>query len=112
MPHENITKYVTGLGSNGRLFVLLHTRSRKGKRAEVFRFCLEYRAHVEGRWRKVVRYDNSHGIPHRHAFGWYGEIGEPTVLGRFEDSARIFNENRDRILKEYGGLKERFLLSK
>lgn len=29
---------------------------------------VNYRAFIAGKWREVTRYDNAHGIPHRHRF--------------------------------------------
>lgn len=32
---------------------------------EISEFCVQYEAMIAGRWHPVVRYDSSHGEPHR-----------------------------------------------
>jgi hypothetical protein len=42
----------------------------------IIAFALNYRVHVGGRWREVVRYDNAHGRAHVHRF-WHGPESRP-----------------------------------
>jgi hypothetical protein len=44
------------------------------------RASVQYRAHVRGRWRSVIRYDNAHGQPHCHRF-WAKKIIRPPPKG-------------------------------
>jgi hypothetical protein len=36
-------------------------------------FVAQYEAFIDGRYRPVIRYDGSHGRPHRDTLGWNGE---------------------------------------
>ncbi|MCK4315181.1 MAG: hypothetical protein KAW49_13975 [Anaerolineae bacterium] len=35
------------------------------ERGLVVTFCIQYEAHIGGKWRAIVRYDTAHGFPHK-----------------------------------------------
>jgi hypothetical protein len=70
-----LTAYLVDLGPDDRLRVSIHT-----DRGQVLYFTVQYETRVGGKWHPVVRYDSSHGTPHRDLLNADGTVRDKLWL--------------------------------
>src|SRR5271170_1341683 len=81
-----------------------HVRSRN----RVLKFSVQYNGLIEGRWRKVTRYDNAHGSPHRHVY--YPDRAEYKHPMSTIDNNLAFTEAQTVIKKNFMHMRERYIM--
>jgi len=99
---ERKTNYITTLTHRDRVAVSFQT-----KRGHVSHFSLQYEILLEGRWRKVVRFDSSHGVPHKHTFRRNGEAYRHDIP--FSDIKEALTTLLLHIKDNYESMRENYL---
>jgi hypothetical protein len=101
VPEKNI-EYTNALTDEDRVKVRQH---QDGK--NILEFSVQYEALIDGRWRKITRYDSCHGIPHRHVFHIDGKEYRHTVVAN--DNNEAFTEALMVTKKNFLKFKENYL---
>ena len=80
----------------------------------VLSFSLQIELLLDGRWRKVVRFDSAHGQPHRHVFYPDGKEYKEVMTAQDNNQAlteagKILAESFESICERYVEYKERMV---
>jgi hypothetical protein len=102
---EKHIEYTTTLSDIDRLKVRQHQDGR-----HIIEFSVQYEALIDGRWRKIVRYDSCHGGPHRHVFNADRKEYRHAVVANNNNEA--FTEALLVIKKNFPLIKENYLITK
>ena len=74
----------------------------------VLNFAVQYEALIKSRWRKITRYDNAHGYPHRHVYYPYKREYKHSM--NTQDSNEAFTEAQIVIKNNFKTMKESYIL--
>ncbi len=75
----------------------------------VVKFSVQHETLIDGRWRKVVRYDNAHDGPHRHTF--HPDDSERRVVMAKSNDNDAFTMAQDDVKRNFKKLRERYIMS-
>jgi hypothetical protein len=74
---------------------------------DVVAFSLQLELLLDGRWRKVVRFDSAHGQPHRHVF--YPDGREYREAMSLQNNNLAFTEAGKILAESFQGYCERYI---
>lgn len=86
------------------LYVVIET---SGTPRRLGHFSIQYRCRINGRWHQVVRYDNSHDVPHRHLFDKDGKTIQRDVYAG-ETDAQVLNRAQSELKRDWRRFCENF----
>lgn len=82
------------------------------ERGRVVDFSVQLESWIDGRWRRVARYDTAHGFAHRDLLGWGGAVLEKTPLPREWGTTQAFNHAVDDLEAQSTTYRDEFLRSR
>lgn len=88
------------------LFVHIETSETLPRRLE--HFSIQYRSFIGGRWYPIVRYDASHGAPHRHILDKDGENVERRLYPN-QTHEQVLARARDDLVNGWQRFREDFI---
>ena len=74
----------------------------------VVKFSVQYEALIRSRWRKIIRYDNSHGYAHKHLY--YPNDVEYKQTMNTTDYNQSFTEAQQIIKKDFMTMRENYII--
>lgn len=104
-PEQKEREYTTPLSESDRLKVRYVTE-KKGRKAILKEFSIQYEALIDSSWRRITRVDNTHGIPHRHIF-YPDKKSRKISIGEF-DSNKAFQLSLKSLRKTYKSLRRSY----
>ena len=96
-------EYTIPLSEDDRIKV---RQVRNGSR--IVKFSVQYEALINSRWRKITRYDNAHGYPHRHVY--YPHQPEYKYALATQNNNSAFTEAQLKVKKTFMQMKERYII--
>lgn len=103
-----MTEYHIPLSEEDDLAVCFETIRRRGKSAKLATFSVSYSTLADGKWKEVIRFDNTHDFPHQHIFHLLRQERK-ILLGDQKDSAIIFQSVLEDVKKNFTKFKQHFL---
>ena len=103
-----MTEYHVPLSEDDDLAVCFNTIRQRCKPAKLTTFSVSYATLVDGEWKEVVRFDNTHDVPHQHIFHIRNQERK-ILLGCQEDSAIIFPSVLEDVKTNFIKFKQNFL---
>lgn len=100
MPEREYNKI---LAVNDRLQIKLVT-----SRGEIIYFVIQYYGEIKGKWRTIIRVDNSHGRAHKHVYHLHSKEFK---IQLDQNNSAAFNYYKKYIEKNFSKIKENFLNS-
>jgi hypothetical protein len=86
-----------------------HIKVRQVKNgSKIIEFSVQYNSLIRGKWRKITRYDNAHGYPHRHVY--YPNKPEYKHSMNTLDTNEAFTEAQIGIKKNFIRMKETYII--
>lgn len=96
-------RYVIPLSDVDRMIV---RQDRVGH--EILEFSVQLEVLIDSRWRKAMRFDSAHGVPHRHVFLPNGQEYKENMAA--VDSNKAFTQAQTIVKKSFQEIHERYKL--
>ncbi len=74
----------------------------------VVEYAVQHEALINGRWHKIVRYDNAHGEAHKHVF--YPDGSKKRFVVNAVNHNQAFTDGYEAIKANFKQLRERYII--